>query len=114
MILNIGTVLFERTVSRHRPEPFFSKTGLERWSEATVALLRRSFYRPPFRPCLDAPAHQGTMEERSSAAGRWSGACCRDSAQMAKTSRDARGDRLGAGPRAPANPLVCRESLHVG
>lgn len=46
VLFNIASVLFEPTISRHLPEPFFSADQLKRWNEATTEMYRRGLTRP--------------------------------------------------------------------
>ena len=54
VVLNLGTILLERAISRHLPSPFSEPESLERWRQADTAFFRRAFYRdaetPPPRP----------------------------------------------------------------
>jgi TetR/AcrR family transcriptional regulator, regulator of cefoperazone and chloramphenicol sensitivity len=45
VVYNLGTILFERALNRHLPEPFFTDRQLQRWNEATTTLTRRGSYR---------------------------------------------------------------------
>jgi AcrR family transcriptional regulator len=44
VVMNLGTVLLERAISRHLPAPFSDSESLERWRQADTALFRRAFY----------------------------------------------------------------------
>jgi hypothetical protein len=45
-VFNLACVLFEPTVSRHLPEPFFTTKQLQRWNTATTELYRRALMKP--------------------------------------------------------------------
>jgi AcrR family transcriptional regulator len=45
-VFNLACVLFEPTISRHLPEPFFTAGQLQRWNIATTELYRRALIEP--------------------------------------------------------------------
>jgi AcrR family transcriptional regulator len=45
VIFNLSTLLFERAIENHLPEPLRSEEGIERWHRADTELFRRGFLR---------------------------------------------------------------------
>ena len=45
VVIPLATVLFQRAIERHLPEPFFAPAQLDRWNAATNALFREGMYR---------------------------------------------------------------------
>lgn len=45
VVFNMATVLFQRAIEQHLPEPLTTTAGLERWHDADTELFRRGFLR---------------------------------------------------------------------